>query len=124
MSNPVLPAAAPAAAGSGQAANPATDVAAEDFMLMLGQLLGAPVAQSAAPAKVATMATADASTDTDQALQDAAALTGVPLPFIALPQNPQTMGVEVAELVPIKSAGEGIKAGAGASAADIAATLM
>lgn len=126
MSNPVLPAAAPAAAGSGQTAGAASDVAAQDFVLMLGQLLGAPVAQAATSTK-ATTGTATDATDADQAAQDAAAVTGVPLPFIALPQNPQAAGAEAAkstELLSIKPGTDGIKAGAGASAADIAAALM
>jgi flagellar hook-length control protein FliK len=61
-----------------------------DFLLMLGQLLGVPVAQASNAAKAAA-STVDTEADASEALPDAAALAGLPLPVLALPDQPRPM---------------------------------
>ncbi len=85
MSTPKIPAAPPAAPPTSGAAT--TEVAAGDFLLMLGQLLGAPVAQAGSKPAAATAVT-DSDIDTETAMQDAAANTGVPVPALTLPTTP------------------------------------
>ncbi len=94
MSTPKIPAAPPAAPPTSGAA--ATEVAAGDFLLMLGQLLGAPVAGKPATATTTT----DSDIDTETAMQDAAAITGVPVPALTLPTTPPpaAAGAELAAI--------------------------
>lgn len=95
----MLPATTPAASASASAGETTTGVAADDFVLMLGQLLGAPVAK---PAQTKATLT-DLEGDAAQALQDAAALAGVPVP-VPVTQVPsqnaetQAMAAEVLAL--------------------------
>lgn len=96
MSTPMIPGttpstpAAPAAAGS-------TEVAPDNFLLMLGQLLGAPVAP--APGKPATAATTDATlSEAEAATQDAALVTGVPVPVISMPMQTQRTNTDAAPI--------------------------
>jgi flagellar hook-length control protein FliK len=107
MSTPTLPATTPAAPTTAPVGETTTGVAADDFMLMLGQLLGAPVAKATA-AKPTLPASTDIEGDAAQALQDAAALSGVPLPIpvaVQAPQNPAVQAM-VAEALPL-AGGEG-----------------
>jgi flagellar hook-length control protein FliK len=66
---------------------------------MLGQLLGAPVAQTSTK-PVTTAATTGTDLDTETAAQDAAAITGVPIPVMNLPAtqplNPGGVAANVA----------------------------
>ncbi|HMN44426.1 MAG TPA: flagellar hook-length control protein FliK [Povalibacter sp.] len=121
MSTPTIPA-APAAAAPASAGAQATEVAAGDFLLMLGQLLGAPVAQtggkSAAPA-----AATETDVDTETAAQDAAAITGVPVPVVTLPvtQPPQGQGADAGIAAVATSTP---KASSAAADATLAKTLL
>ncbi|HEY6641010.1 MAG TPA: flagellar hook-length control protein FliK [Povalibacter sp.] len=99
MTAPMLPAAPPAVTQPPAAAQ-TTEVPAGDFLLMLGQLLGAPVAQASGKPATAT-ASADTDLDTEEAAQDAVAITGVPVPVTILPTAP-----------PLKAEGENIAAAA------------
>ncbi len=88
MNSPAAPAAPVATASAAPAAGAtANDAAATgNFLLMLGQLLGAPVPASTKSAT--TAAAASDESDLAEAARDAAALTGIPLPFAT--QMPQT----------------------------------
>ncbi len=109
MSTPMLPAATtPAAPTAAPVGETTTGVAADDFMLMLGQLLGAPVAKATQAKPTLTPAT-DVEGDAAQALQDAAALAGVPLPVpVTLPAAQQNAATQAmaAEVLPL-TGGEG-----------------
>lgn len=104
----MLPATTPAASTPAPAGETTTGVPADDFMLMLGQLLGAPVAKTAQTKPTLTSAT-DVEGEAAQALQDAAALAGVPLPvpvtLNAASQSAATQAI-AAEVLPL-AAGEG-----------------
>ncbi|MBB6094220.1 flagellar hook-length control protein FliK [Povalibacter uvarum] len=107
MSTPMLPATTPASPTAAPVGETTTGVPADDFMLMLGQLLGAPVAKATQAKPTLTPAT-DVEGDAAQALQDAAALAGVPLPVpVTLPaqQNAATQAM-AAEVLPL-AGGEG-----------------
>jgi flagellar hook-length control protein FliK len=85
MNAPAVPTAAPATPASAAASASGAagaDVAAGDFLLMLGQLLGAPVAQTGTTNPAATLTTSTDEGDATEAAQDAAAVTGVPLPLM------------------------------------------
>lgn len=86
MSTPMLPAAPPAVPATAAAAEPAAGVASDDFLSMLGQLLGAPVAKAAARPVTSPATLAD---DAADAAEDAAAMAGAP---IVLPMNLQSPG--------------------------------
>jgi len=109
MNAPTLPPAAPVAPASTASTAATDEVSSGDFLLMLGQLLGAPVASTAAPGKAVT-ATADTEDDADQATQDAVAMTGLPVTLMAdLPQKaPVDAGNDAArsiELLTLTSTG-------------------
>jgi flagellar hook-length control protein FliK len=91
---PVATASAPAAAASAS-----TEVPAGDFLLMLGQLLGTPVAGGTAKTTT-TVATTDEG-DAAEAALDAAMVTGVPLPVIAQMQSQPNGDVPAAALMPV-----------------------
>src|SRR3954467_12637653 len=107
MNAPAAPSASPAVPVAATPANApapaANDVAAGDFLLMLGQLLGAPVTQTATTTKAAPASATDQDSDATDAAQDAAALTGVPIPFLTqMPAQPANTNAEVAgDLLPI-----------------------
>lgn len=122
MATPTLPAAAPTSAPASAAATGApTEAASEDFLLMLGQLLGAPVAQSTA--KPLTQATDDADAEADQCTQDAAAVTG--LPIALLPHSPTSEAgqTDSLDLLGLKG-GNGAPAQAAATLADAGTALL
>src|SRR6187431_1350229 len=84
---PVSPAVPVATTPANAPASAPSEVAAGDFLLMLGQLLGAPVPQGTSAAK-APPATNDLDGEATDAAQDAAALTGVPIPLFTPAQLP------------------------------------
>ncbi|HKE95602.1 MAG TPA: flagellar hook-length control protein FliK [Povalibacter sp.] len=83
MSTPMQPAAPAVPTTSPTGASSATEVASGDFLLMLGQLLGAPVAQAAAPATNTATPSTDKQGDADEAAENALAVTGLPLALLA-----------------------------------------
>src|SRR4051812_5915138 len=104
MNAPAVPSASPAvpvaSAASNASASTSNDVEAGDFLIMLGQLLGAPVPQATGTGKSVTATLSDRDGDAKDAAQDAAALMGVPMPVIAqIPLAPSPDG-EV-QLLPI-----------------------
>lgn len=120
MSTPTIPA-APAAATPAAAGAQATDIAAGDFLLMLGQLLGAPVAQAGGKSAAPTVAT-DADPDTETAAQDAAAITGVPAPVVTLPATQPLQAAADAGNAAVATATP--KAASAAADATLAKTLL
>lgn len=101
---PAAPSAAPATTPVPAAG---TEVAAGDFLLMLGQLLGAPVAASTS--KPSAVAAADEG-DLETATKDAAEITGVPVPAVAVPliQSAQAeAGAPVDVVTPLQTGGDG-----------------
>ena len=97
MTAPMVPAPV-ATTPAAPAAAQATEVTSDNFLLMLGQLLGAPVAQAAG--KPATAAQTSASeSDAEAATQDAALVTGVPIPMMTTPVQPQGLAVEMGEAI-------------------------
>ena len=106
MNSPAVPAASPAvpvaAASANAPASSPSEVGAGDFLLMLGQLLGAPVATTGAKPPATTLQTTDQDGEATDAAQDAAALTGVPMPFLAqVAAQPASAGERAVDLLPI-----------------------
>ena len=104
MNAPAAPSASPAVPVASASANaPAsspTEVSGGDFLLMLGQLLGAPVPSNGA--KQTTLPATDQDGEATDAAQDAAALTGVPIPFLTqTAAQAANAGERAAELLPI-----------------------
>lgn len=127
MGTPTLPAAAPAAApANAAAANASSEVAAGDFLLMLGQLLGAPVAQTTSAKPLPASTSTDPDAEAEQCTQDAAAVTGLPM-TMNLPQPlPATAGkpeMDSLELLGLK-AGSGGSQQASANVADAGTALL
>lgn len=119
MSTPKIPA-APAAAAPATANAQATEVAAGDFLLMLGQLLGAPVAQTGS--KPATAVPGDGDIDTETAAEDAAAITGVPVPVVTLPAAQPAQAAEADTAIAAVTTTP--KASSAAADATLAKTLL
>ncbi len=131
MTAPMQPSTTPAPAPSNAAApntvaTTSPEVTSGDFLLMLGQLLGAPVAQSAGTAKNPATLNQDGDA-AEQAVEDAVAMTGLPLSVTThLPQNQlsQAGGAKSPELLPVITDGSGSRSAAQAKSADLAMTLM
>ena len=118
MTAPMVPAPA-ATTPAAPAAAQATEVTSDNFLLMLGQLLGAPVAQSTTkPVTAAQSETTDS--EAEAATQDAALITGVPIPVVTTPiQSPAVAAGEAQPAAAITAARAGTVAADSAAAKEL-----
>jgi flagellar hook-length control protein FliK len=115
MNIPTGPAPQPAATAPA-AANAASDAASDNFMLMLGQLLGAPVTPGGSGPKTTVLSAVDREGDALEAAQDAAAMMGIPMPVLAplqvqLPESSGDLALQLSTVSAQAGGAAGARAG-------------